>query len=465
MSKIGFLTLLYNQQEEIVLALFLPIKSIQKPDVLQSIFDEVNSSIAEYYKEVYGRIENIPVYDFDRFSFYEYGLNKEEIYQFTEDEVYDSEYKLKKGLFTKHLKNIKKNSQKYIYPRNIVGAVARDNNFYDREEFIQDLWKILSTKNIFLSAPRRFGKTSIMYHLFDNPKEPWRVVHLELQHIPSPERFILELQQQFSSLFTLQQIPTRETWRNDGKGFFESISQEKIIFLFDEFLYMLENFKKNELVSEFSKWFLSQRQANPNCRFLIASSYSLNFCLKQYRIADDFPDFEEKRIPPFSHNTALEFIDELLLSENKYLEANLKEKILELVGIPVPYFIQIIMAEILNSKKPLTEQKIEEIYKQRILGPDCKQYFYYFFQRISTQGFDFQKIAYGLLKELSVCDYLSYSQLWELYKEISRREDKIEFESILAYLEDEFYINKDNGNYSFFCKVLKDWWRRQGVGI
>lgn len=179
----------------------------------------------------------------------------------------------------------------------------------------------------------------------------------------------------------------------------------------------------------------------------------------------DFPDFEVKIIPPFSHNAALEFIDELLLSENKRLEANLKEKILGLVGIPVPYFIQIILTEILNCKEPLTEQGIEKIYQERILGPDCKQYFHYFFQRLSSQGFDFQKIASWLLKGLSGYEYLSYSQVWELYKEISGKGDNMDFEKILAYLEDEFYINKDNGNYSFSCKVLKNWWQRHGQGM
>ena len=252
MNKTRFLTLLYNQQEEIVLSLFLSVRLIKDPDVLQSVFSEITLTIAECYKEVYGKVENILVYDFDRFSFYEYGLSKEEIYPFTEDEVYDSDSKsLKKGLFTKHLNNIKKNNQKYIYPRNIIGGVARDNNFYNREGIIQELWEILPAKNIFLSAPRRFGKTSIMYHLLDNPKETWRVVHLELQHIASPEKFVAELIKVLPLLAT-QPVITKDTWKDDGKRFFETISQRKVLFLFDELLYMLENFKEKEIVSDFS---------------------------------------------------------------------------------------------------------------------------------------------------------------------------------------------------------------------
>lgn len=173
-------------------------------------------------------------------------------------------------------------------------------------------------------------------------------------------------------------------------------------------------------------------------------------------------------IPPFYKEEAIEFIDEILLSGNVRLGLNLKKKILDLVGPPVPYFIQLILAEVLNyyatSQEPLTEQGLEQIYFQRILGPDCKQYFHYFFERLGGHLFEFRKVAYRLLKELSEQEYVPYQELRELYKETSGRDDKVEFEGILTYLEDEFYIKRDEAEKtcSFFCKILKDWWQRHG---
>jgi hypothetical protein len=59
---------------------------------------------------------------------------------------------------------------------------------------------------------------------------------------------------------------------------------------------------------------------------------------------------------------------------------------------------------------------------------------------------------------LSEKEYVPYQGLFELYKETSGKDDKVEFESILTYLEDEFYIRLDEAKeaYSFFCKILKD---------
>jgi hypothetical protein len=351
---------------------------------------------------------------------------------------------------------IKQKGKKYTYPRNIVGAVARDNNFFGQQEFISKLWQILNTKNIFLNAPRRFGKTSVMYQMYDNPYKDWQVVHLELQHIASPDEFV--------NVLTSKTI--KDTWKEEGSKFFENLGNKKILFLLDEFLYMLENFDE-KLVPEFSKWFQEQRQ-NQSFRFLIASSISLNFYLKQQDIEDNFTDFVEVKIPSLSEKEAIGLIDEILLSENVHIGFNLKKKILDLVGTPVPYFIQMILAEVLNyyatSKEVLTEHKLIEIYTQRILGPDCKQYFNYFFQRLSRHTFEFQHVAYRLLKELSEKEYVPYQELFELYKETSLKDDKVEFEAILTYLEDEFYIQKDEAKdtYSFFCKILKDWWQRHG---
>jgi len=122
--------------------------------------------------------------------------------------------------------------------------------------------------------------------------------------------------------------------------------------------------------------------------------------------------------------------------------------------------LQLILSEVLNCKS-LTEQELEKIYSEKILRPDYKPYFHYFFERLANHPFEFRKVAYRLLKELSQQEYLSYQGLWELSKEILGKDDREGFEDVLAYMEDEFYIRKSSDNtYSFFCKILKDWWQR-----
>ncbi|MBI1924124.1 ATP-binding protein [Candidatus Poribacteria bacterium] len=57
--------------------------------------------------------------------------------------------------------------------RNIVGPPARRDDFFDREETVELLWERLASGNVLLAAPRRFGKTSLMYRLIDEPRDGW----------------------------------------------------------------------------------------------------------------------------------------------------------------------------------------------------------------------------------------------------------------------------------------------------
>ena len=64
--------------------------------------------------------------------------------------------------------------------RNIVGPPVRDENLFGQEELISLVWSKLEVTNILLTAPRRFGKTSIMLNLYDYPKESYKVIHFGL---------------------------------------------------------------------------------------------------------------------------------------------------------------------------------------------------------------------------------------------------------------------------------------------
>ena len=46
--------------------------------------------------------------------------------------------------------------------RNIVGPPVSGEDFWDREEVIELIRNSLKKQSVLLSAPRRFGKTSIM---------------------------------------------------------------------------------------------------------------------------------------------------------------------------------------------------------------------------------------------------------------------------------------------------------------
>ena len=59
---------------------------------------------------------------------------------------------------------------------NQVGPSVRGADFYGREVFVNLASDKLKAGHVLLAAPRRFGKTSVMYRLMDDPQWDYRVL-------------------------------------------------------------------------------------------------------------------------------------------------------------------------------------------------------------------------------------------------------------------------------------------------
>ncbi|MCK4613556.1 MAG: hypothetical protein KAU14_02035, partial [Thermoplasmata archaeon] len=92
------------------------------------------------------------------------------------------------------------------------GPPAKGDDFFDREKVIQEIWDRLECSSILLAAPRRFGKTSIMLQLRDNPKNGFTPLFFDIEHVESPEEFILEL------IGEIQK--NKDIWNKIKSGFF-----------------------------------------------------------------------------------------------------------------------------------------------------------------------------------------------------------------------------------------------------
>lgn len=77
--------------------------------------------------------------------------------------------------------------------KEIVGPIPRDENFYDREDLIKELWEIAESHNIFLVGPRRFGKSGIMLKMYDEPKEGFKVIYIDCEKLEDPYEFFATL--------------------------------------------------------------------------------------------------------------------------------------------------------------------------------------------------------------------------------------------------------------------------------
>ncbi|MGB0744585.1 MAG: hypothetical protein ACPGSB_08665, partial [Opitutales bacterium] len=67
-----------------------------------------------------------------------------------------------------------------------------------RDDFLDELWDTLEKQHVLLTAPRRTGKTSIMDHLHDAPREGWTVIKENVQDLGHPADFFLAILARFN---------------------------------------------------------------------------------------------------------------------------------------------------------------------------------------------------------------------------------------------------------------------------
>jgi hypothetical protein len=142
---------------------------------------------------------------------------------------------------------------------------------------------------------------------------------------------------------------------------------------------------------------------------------------------------------------------------------------LDEIGTLLPIHIQI-MASALSSevKKRGVEaspELVEECYEERALGPEYRICFEDYIERLERYyNPDESKAAKRLLRELALSDEpLARSALLGVYHdEVESRAETSDFDLLLNWLRDDFYIEETGAGRSmtFKNKWLRDWWRR-----
>ena len=150
------------------------------------------------------------------------------------------------------------------------------------------------------------------------------------------------------------------------------------------------------------------------------------------------------------------------------LAEEVKAKILESVGKPIPYFIQILFSEVhktyFQDEEEITEETIEKIYRDKVLGVDCKTYFEHYYGRLRIYYEpNEEKATKKILREIAVAGNLSKEFCFQIYqKAIGKKAELERFGSLMTELENDFYVvfNSEKNAYEFGSKLLRDWWLR-----
>ena len=391
---------------------------------------------------------------------------------------------------------------------NRVGPPVRGTDFFGREVFVSLASEKLKAGHILLAAPRRFGKTSVMYRLMDEPKWDYRIVHADLEHLTDPASLIAELTEKLAkdgklakfisglswlsketwSRFreTIEEVELfevkiklkeklRESWQEGGEELFKRLAAANttVVFFLDEFPMMIDRMARSEKHREDAKlmlhWLraLRVRPDLTNVRFLIAGSIGIGRVLNELGEIAAINDFESLKLDPFTPKVAAEFLDALAKSAKVPLSQPSKRKMLDVIGTPVPYFLQIIFSEVSKAHQldgeAITPKKVEAIYHSKVLGVDCKTYFDHHYSRLRDYYRPHEeKAAKRILREMAVVGEMTRDACFQFYKLEVANADPEAFNLLMTDLENDFYVSFDGvkRQYQFSCKLLRDWWLR-----
>lgn len=394
----------------------------------------------------------------------------------------------------------------------VIGGPVTLEDFMFRKDFINDLWESLRKNNILLLAPRRMGKTSVMHYLLEKPEDDWLVVYLNVEDLENPGDFCLHLFDainEYHSNFLKQTISKSwnllkdvlnrieiesndfkvalkesgitESWKEHSDQLIKRINKnnQKVLFLIDELPDMLNRMhrKSNDEFETFLHWFRNIR-INPKSkiRWLIAGSSNIQVTLNQKKLLSLVNDLNKEILPPFTPQEVNDFVTRMLTERKVNFDPGIVPTIRELLGNPIPFFLQLLTQEIYrywkrHDKIKITSANVIEVFENSLLGERARDKLQHLKTRIDLYypGAELE-VTHHILDKLSLTeDGISRNSLFDIYKQFEEKKSnprrlhelKESFYYLLLMLEDDFYINAtSNEKLDFSNKLLKRWWKK-----
>ncbi len=397
----------------------------------------------------------------------------------------------------------------------IVGSVAREGDFLFRKELIENLWDSLDKHNVLLLAPRRIGKTSVMYRLLDYPKKDWLVVHLNVEDLKTPGDFFITLvaaiqehqpeylrdtlvkgwdflTKVFSKIQMIEvsdlKIELRksedlnEKWKERATQLMDRIidSNRKILFIIDELPDMLGGMLAHSATDyeTFLHWFrkIRERSLKAKVRWLIGGSVNLIAALDQQGKVKLINDLKNEPLRPFSYVEVEQFVTGMFKKNKVRFDETVVPRIIELLGSPIPLFLQMLTQELYrqwkrNRTEPISKGIVTEVFNKTLLGEMARDKLQHYRARIDIHyPPEDREAACCLLNQLSLRnDGISRETLSNLYRQMEEKKSggrtghtlNQAFQRLILYLQSDFYIEEvKEGRYDFSSRLLKTWWKK-----
>lgn len=379
----------------------------------------------------------------------------------------------------------------------VTGIPARADDFFNREELIESAWEMIASgKHILIVAPRRVGKTSMMFYLMDHPRENYDLLYINTESINNQNEFFRRVLNQVLktdfikkskkiATFLEKHKPTIKKVGMDGVEF--GVSEEhdyldmlsrvlkssapeaqKLIIMIDEFPQTLANINTDEDESAAIQFLQSNRELrqNPdtanNVQFIYAGSIGLENIVSKMNAVNTINDLSRLKVPPLKTKKAKQLVELLLENVDFALPENLIEDILQKIEWLIPFYIQLIIEEIKNLHRDehleqITEDTVNQAFEEIL---EQRQHLEHWHTRLRAS---MKSNEYNFVKELlSIASENGRISANEINDLANKYQVEQYFTDIVNALEYDGYINNRDEErfYTYNSPILRMWWRK-----
>lgn len=389
--------------------------------------------------------------------------------------------------------------------QNIVGQVASKGNFYMRNNEIRRIMRSLEAgANLQIAAPRRVGKSSILYYLKDNPEKGFVNLYIDVESARTKNEYYRKIYREIlkSEVITISKKFLDQVNANKGgflsklKGisiagfginFNESteidyeeeltnlliginLEGDKLILMIDEFpeviLNIVEDNKGDKV--EAKRFLQSNRELRNNSslhgkvQFIYTGSNSLNVTATNLEASSLINDLNSVPVYPLTADESKDLVNKILTTYNFTIETNELNYLISKVEWNIPFYFQLIIHEIISLIEPTDKITNDIIDKAIILMLDDRNdhHFEHYVRRLSrifetTQ----QSFVKAFLCQLSQNDAMTKAEAINLAYGIGLSESQCK--TVLNTLKYDGYViamSDEDLAYKFNSPILKKWW-------
>lgn len=389
--------------------------------------------------------------------------------------------------------------------KNVVGIPSRGKDFFPRDKIINKIYRRLDAgSSLYLAAPRRVGKTSIMRFLEDNPRENYYFIYITTESIHDVEHYYERLIEEILNSNAIRQISDKKSSAADfikeifskvqkikfpfleievkggiKQDSFQAIFEEliskfekiddTIVVMVDEFPQTVENIRDRNGKEEAEKFLQLNRQqrqqAALNIRFIYTGSIGLPAVVKKLTSTRVINDLNVIEVPPLSVEEATTLATQLLNSYKVTFKADTIPYLLDTIKWLIPFHIQLAVQELIDvyetHEQALTPVAADKALDQ-LMNIRNDIYFDHYYTRLED-AFPLEAYNFAILflDELAVKTTLNNKQV----AAIADTHELTAYSTIIDSLIYDGYIHFDENAkiYRFNSYILQRWWSKKRI--